>query len=257
MMTIMEKAPAARKTKPYRLILLIFCLTLGASLFSGSVSADSTYYAIYCTGDKKNLTIKGDNHALLDCGGQGGPAVQTKVKSLSSNPDGAHAVTIVEADCYPDAPSGSIEDGRILCSNGPPATLTLGKHFAANKKKAAAAKKKPGKGSSKPSKKPSKKPPKKKPGSISTNQSPIKSGNLPTSQANSNTIKTILQIVFGIIGAFALLSMTASGLKYVTSAGDPGKTSEAKKGIIFALMGLMIAVTAEAIVAFVIHWGAP
>jgi hypothetical protein len=131
-------------------------------------------------------------------------------------------------------------------------------YFAAGKKKDDSKKKDSSKKKGSDSKKkPSKKPPKKKPGSISTNQSPIKSGNLPTSQANSNTIKTILQIVFGIIGAFALLSMTASGLKYVTSAGDPGKTSEAKKGIIFALMGLMIAVTAEAIVAFVIHWGAP
>ena len=100
---------------------------------------------------------------------------------------------------------------------------------------------------------------KKKTNGISVNgdQSSIGSGNLPTSSANTNTIKTLLQIAFGIIGAFALLSMTASGFKYITSGGDPGKTSEAKKGIVFALVGLMIAISAEAIVAFVIRRGAP
>lgn len=87
--------------------------------------------------------------------------------------------------------------------------------------------------------------------------SPVKPYNLPQSKANTNTVKSILQVVFGIIGAFALLMMTASGFKYITSAGDAGKTSEAKKGVLFALVGLTIAITAEAIVAFVIHRGAP
>lgn len=82
-------------------------------------------------------------------------------------------------------------------------------------------------------------------------------GALPRSTADTGTIQNIIRIFFGIIGAFALLSMTASGLKYVTSGGDPGKTSEAKKGIVFALLGLMIAISAEAIVAYVVKNGAP
>lgn len=77
---------------------------------------------------------------------------------------------------------------------------------------------------------------------------------LPDAQPNQGTIQNIIQIALGIIGAFALLSMTASGLKYITSAGDPQKTSEAKKGVVFSLVGLAIAVAAEAIVAFVVHW---
>lgn len=87
--------------------------------------------------------------------------------------------------------------------------------------------------------------------------SQVKPGNLPRSSADTNTVQNVLRIVFGIIGAFALLSMVASGFKYVTSAGDPGKTSEAKKGVIFALVGLILAITAQAIVAFVIRRGAP
>lgn len=79
---------------------------------------------------------------------------------------------------------------------------------------------------------------------------------LPEVNATQNTIKNIIQIALGIAGAFALMSMTSSGLKYITAAGDPQKTSEAKKGVVFALVGLMLAVSAEAIVAFVVHRGA-
>lgn len=79
---------------------------------------------------------------------------------------------------------------------------------------------------------------------------------LPQVGATQSTLKNIIQIGLGIIGAFALLSMTLSGFKYITSGGSPEKTSEAKKGIIFALVGLMIAIMAEAIVAFVVNWGA-
>jgi type IV secretion system pilin len=79
---------------------------------------------------------------------------------------------------------------------------------------------------------------------------------LPQVNATQDTLKNIIQIGLGIIGAFALLSMTLSGFKYITSGGSPEKTSEAKKGIIFALVGLMIAIMAEAIVAFVVKWSA-
>jgi ABC-type amino acid transport system permease subunit len=83
-------------------------------------------------------------------------------------------------------------------------------------------------------------------------QSNIKGGSLPDPEADQGSIKTVLQIVFGIIGAFAVLNITLSGLKYVTSAGNEQKTAEAKNGIVYSLVGLMIAISAEAIVAFVI-----
>ncbi len=82
--------------------------------------------------------------------------------------------------------------------------------------------------------------------------SDINGNTLPNVDANTDTIKTVMQIVFGFIGAFALFSITTSGLKYITSAGDSAKVSEAKKGIVFALVGLMLAVSAEAIVTFVV-----
>jgi hypothetical protein len=80
----------------------------------------------------------------------------------------------------------------------------------------------------------------------------IDKSQLPQVAANADALRTIIQIVFGIIGALALLMIVISGLRYITSAGDPQKASTARNGIIYALVGLIIALTAEALVAFVV-----
>jgi hypothetical protein len=80
--------------------------------------------------------------------------------------------------------------------------------------------------------------------------SSISAGHLPQASPNQGEVSTILSIVFGIIGALALLMIVVSGLRYITSAGNPEKTSKAKNGIVYAIVGLVIAVSAEAIVAY-------
>jgi len=72
----------------------------------------------------------------------------------------------------------------------------------------------------------------------------------PNSLTSVAAVQTILGVVFGIVGALALLIITVSGLRYITAAGDPEKTTRAKNGIIYALVGLIVAISAEAIVAF-------
>ena len=81
--------------------------------------------------------------------------------------------------------------------------------------------------------------------------SPICPGGLPTPATDQTSISTLLSLVFGVVGALALLVITISGLRYVLSSGDPQKTAQAKNGIIYALIGLVISLSAEAIVAFV------
>ena len=63
-------------------------------------------------------------------------------------------------------------------------------------------------------------------------------------------ISTILSFVFGIVGALAVLFITISGFRYIVSAGDPQKVAQAKEGIIYALVGLAVAISAEAIVVY-------
>ncbi|MFI5271283.1 MAG: hypothetical protein ACHQT9_04535 [Candidatus Saccharimonadales bacterium] len=79
------------------------------------------------------------------------------------------------------------------------------------------------------------------------------SGNsLPQPNADSSSIQTVLTITFGVIGAMAVLMVAISGLRYILSDGDPQKISRAKNSIIYALVGVAIAIAAEAIVHFVL-----
>lgn len=75
---------------------------------------------------------------------------------------------------------------------------------------------------------------------------------LPHTAASSGTLKTILNIVFGIVGGLSLLFVTIGGFRYVVSQGDPQAIGKAKNTIIYALVGLVIAIAAQAIVTFVI-----
>lgn len=81
----------------------------------------------------------------------------------------------------------------------------------------------------------------------------IESKSLPQVDAGPATIQIILGIVFGIIGAIALVMIVKSGFEYITSSGDPQKASNARSGIIYALIGLIVAITAQALVAFVVN----
>lgn len=80
----------------------------------------------------------------------------------------------------------------------------------------------------------------------------IKPGELPTSAAGTNAIKAILEVIFGMIGALSLLIVVVSGLRYILSAGSPEKVSKAKNGIIYALVGLAIAISAEGILVYIV-----
>lgn len=81
---------------------------------------------------------------------------------------------------------------------------------------------------------------------------PIKPGGLPTTTPDEKHVQKILEIVFGIIGALAFLMVVISGLRYVLSGGDPSNISKAKNALIYSLVGLLIAITAQAIIVFVI-----
>jgi hypothetical protein len=76
---------------------------------------------------------------------------------------------------------------------------------------------------------------------------------LPHAPATSHSVQAALSIVFAVLGAVALLVITISGVRYTLAQGDPQRVSQAKNGIIYALVGLVICITAEGIIAFVIN----
>ncbi len=67
-----------------------------------------------------------------------------------------------------------------------------------------------------------------------------------------NYIKNVLNVLFIAIGVIAVFMIIYSGIIYMTAAGDPGKIATAKKSIMYAIVGLVIAIMAYAIVNFII-----
>ena len=206
-------------------VLLIISIGVWMQPMADASSTNVAYFAVYCPGGGGLSTAYAADNVLTCHKGGAPPLFETNVDSLTTNPNGAHFVTIIEADCFPDTSqvpqAPATPTGHINCGGSPDATLRLGSTFPA---------------ATLPSSPPT----------------GISGVDLPHVAANSASIQTILGIVFGIIGALALLVITVSGLRYITSAGDPEKTAKAKNGIIYALVGLVVAISAEAIVAFVV-----
>ncbi len=82
-------------------------------------------------------------------------------------------------------------------------------------------------------------------------QQQIDTSSLPQAQANQGQIQNLLNIVFVITGAIAVMMVVIGGIKYASSQGDPGAISKAKGTIIYALVGLALSIFAVTIVSFV------
>ena len=88
-------------------------------------------------------------------------------------------------------------------------------------------------------------------GAAPTGANPLDTSSLPSTPATAATLKTVLTIVFNILGALALLFITIGGFRYITSQGDAQAVGKAKGTIIYALVGLVVAILAQVIVTFV------
>lgn len=75
---------------------------------------------------------------------------------------------------------------------------------------------------------------------------------LPQPPADGSSIQTILTIVIGIIAVVSVLFVAIGGMRYIFSQGDPNAVSAAKSTIIYALIGLVLAISAQLIVVFAI-----
>jgi hypothetical protein len=65
-------------------------------------------------------------------------------------------------------------------------------------------------------------------------------------------IKDVLDILSIVVGVAAIIMIIIGGFRYVLSGGDSNSTSGAKNTIIFAIVGLVIAVLAQVLVQFVL-----
>ena len=64
--------------------------------------------------------------------------------------------------------------------------------------------------------------------------------------------KQITNTILYIVGIIAVIMLIIGGIRYVISGGDAKKVTDAKNTVLYAIIGLVIAVFAYAIVNFVI-----
>jgi hypothetical protein len=77
-------------------------------------------------------------------------------------------------------------------------------------------------------------------------------GNDCNDKAVNNLIQTIVKILSFIIGVVAVIMIMVGGFKYITSNGDTNGVANAKSTLIYALVGLAIAILAQFLVGFVL-----
>lgn len=75
---------------------------------------------------------------------------------------------------------------------------------------------------------------------------------LPSTGASSVQLQQVLQIALAVFGAVAVLIIVIAGLKFITAQGNPQSVSKARSTILYALIGLVVIASAEAIVTFVL-----
>jgi len=68
----------------------------------------------------------------------------------------------------------------------------------------------------------------------------------------SDLIQRLITTLLYVVGVISIIVMIVGGIKYVTSDGDSSKVNSAKNTILYAVIGLVVAMLAFAIVNFVV-----
>ncbi len=69
---------------------------------------------------------------------------------------------------------------------------------------------------------------------------------------NGGIFQTIASILIFIVGAVAVIMLIIGGLRYVLSAGDAKNVTAAKDTILYAIIGIVVALLSFALVQFVV-----
>lgn len=76
--------------------------------------------------------------------------------------------------------------------------------------------------------------------------------NIPRVNVNSVAVGQILTATFTLIGGLSVLFLLIGAVRYVTSNGDQGQITQAKNTILYAVVGIVVSLSAFTIVQFVI-----
>lgn len=84
---------------------------------------------------------------------------------------------------------------------------------------------------------------------VNATSNAAKTGNVSSAD---DLITTIINMLLYIIGAVSVIMIIYGGFKYVTSGGDSSGVTSAKNTILYAIIGLIVAVLAYIVVNFVL-----
>lgn len=70
--------------------------------------------------------------------------------------------------------------------------------------------------------------------------------------AGDGIFKTITNVMLFLIGAVSVIMLIIGGIRYVVSGGDSTAVTNAKNTILYAVVGIVVAILAYAVVNFVI-----
>ena len=76
-------------------------------------------------------------------------------------------------------------------------------------------------------------------------------GPKPT-DGGSDALNTALNITFGILGSISLIVIIISGIRLMTSGGNPDAIGKLRNTLIYAAIGLVVALTAAGILNLVL-----
>jgi hypothetical protein len=72
-------------------------------------------------------------------------------------------------------------------------------------------------------------------------------------EGDTGVFKTITNVLLFIIGAISVIMLIIGGIRYVISGGDSSAVTAAKNTILYAVVGIIVALLAYALVNFVLN----
>lgn len=67
-----------------------------------------------------------------------------------------------------------------------------------------------------------------------------------------NIVASIISALLWIVGAVGVIMIVIAGIKYTTSNGDSNKIQSAKNTLLYAIIGVVVAILGQAIIIFVV-----
>ena len=77
-------------------------------------------------------------------------------------------------------------------------------------------------------------------------------GQSSTLFGDGGVFKTIINVLLFIVGAVSVIMLIIGGIRYTLSGGDSAAVTAAKNTILYAIIGVVVAILAYAVVNFVI-----